>query len=176
MLIIQLLILCFSSMDTQTIFDFTSSSTLTNWYVVDDGVMGGRSAGQLTISEDGYGVFEGDVSLENNGGFSSIRYDVNKMNVSGYTKLKLRVKGDGKNYQVRIKNTYRDYHSYVKTISTTEKWQDIEIKLSDMYPTFRGRTLDMENFSHEFIEEFAILVGNKKAEKFKLLIDKIEII
>jgi hypothetical protein len=38
-----------------------------------------------------------------------------------------------------------------------------------------GRRLDQPNFSHEFIEEIAFLIGNKKPESFKLLIDKLEL-
>ena len=42
-----------------------------------------------------------------------------------------------------------------------------------MYPAFRGRNLNMGNFSSETIEELAFLIGNKKKEYFKLEIDKI---
>lgn len=36
--------------------------------------MGGKSSGDFYINESGNGVFEGFVSLANNGGFSSVRY------------------------------------------------------------------------------------------------------
>ena len=42
-----------------------------------------------------------------------------------------------------------------------------------MYPAFRGRNLNMDNFSSETIEELAFLIGNKKKEHFKLEIDTI---
>ena len=42
-----------------------------------------------------------------------------------------------------------------------------------MYPAFRGRKLQMNNFSSESIQELAFLIGNKKAQNFKLEIDKI---
>jgi hypothetical protein len=44
-----------------------------------------------------------------------------------------------------------------------------------MYPSFRGRKLDKPNFSEDYIEEIAFLIGNKSEEKFQLLIDKIEL-
>ena len=44
-----------------------------------------------------------------------------------------------------------------------------------MYPSFRGRKLDQPDFDHKQIEEIAILIGNKRNEKFQLLIDKIEL-
>jgi len=37
-----------------------------------------------------------------------------------------------------------------------------------MYPVYRGRTLNMDNLTPNKIEEIAILIGNKKAEKFRL--------
>ncbi|MDX1769545.1 MAG: CIA30 family protein, partial [Arenibacter troitsensis] len=42
-----------------------------------------------------------------------------------------------------------------------------------MYPSFRGRKLDMPNFSKNSIEEIVFLIGNKRTENFTLLIDKI---
>lgn len=44
-----------------------------------------------------------------------------------------------------------------------------------MYPTFRGRKLDSPNYSADGIEEIAFLIGNKRAESFKLEIDAISL-
>ena len=60
-------------MQSTIVFDFNTNSSLAAWKVVDDIVMGGRSNGKFEMSDDGHGVFHGAVSLENNGGFSSIR-------------------------------------------------------------------------------------------------------
>lgn len=168
-------ILLFFTVGTQAIFDFTKSSDLESWKIVDDRVMGGRSLGNFSLSPEGYGVFQGSVSLDNNGGFSSVRHTVNNMKVGDYKTIVLRVKGDGKNYQFRIKPNRYDYHSYITTFSTNTEWQEIEIPLASLYPSFRGRTLDMPNFSAEKIEELAILIGNKNPENFKLIIDKISL-
>mgnify|MGYP001794145454 CR=1 FL=1 len=61
-------------MNTHTLFDFKKDSSLAGWSIVDDVVMGGRSAGHFKINREGHGEFYGTVSLENNGGFSSVRY------------------------------------------------------------------------------------------------------
>ena len=42
-----------------------------------------------------------------------------------------------------------------------------------MYPTFRGKKLDMPNYDADGIEEIGFLIANKKAEHFKLEIDSI---
>ena len=158
------------------LFDFTTSSEIKNWRVVDDVVMGGRSSGNFSLTEDGHGKFSGNVSLENNGGFSSVRYGFqSKIDLQNYSKVKLRVKGDGKNYQFRIKAKTRDYYSYITSFETTGKWEEIEIKLKDLYPSFRGRKLDLPNFSGDEMEEITFLIANYKTESFELLIDKIEL-
>jgi hypothetical protein len=53
-----------STTDSSLIFDFEKNVNLQNWRVVDDVVMGGRSSGNFAISNDGHGVFSGEVSLK----------------------------------------------------------------------------------------------------------------
>ena len=112
------------------IFDFNKEVSLSGWRIIDDVVMGGVSEGKFKIDNEGNGVFYGNVSLENNGGFSSIRYNFNKIDVKEFKKIVLKVKGDGKKYQFRIKSRYRDYYSYVSDFYTSNKWEEIEINLS----------------------------------------------
>ena len=163
------------TMNAQLIFDFDMNSDLRDWIIVDDVVMGGRSLGSFKLNEDGYGAFEGSISLENNGGFSSVRYRFNKINVERYSKAVIRLKGDGKKYQFRVKDKSANYYSYITYFQTSGEWQEIEIPLNEMYPSFRGRKLDLPNFAHDHIEEITFLIANKKTEEFKLLIDKIEL-
>jgi NADH dehydrogenase [ubiquinone] 1 alpha subcomplex assembly factor 1 len=165
----------FMSDANQTIFDFNSNSDISNWATVDDVVMGGRSRGNFKINDDGYGEFYGTVSLENNGGFSSLRHLTSAMDVIGFKEVVIRVKGDGKKYQFRIKDKVSNSYSFIASFETNGAWQTIKIQLSEMYPAFRGRTLSIGNFSSESIEEIAFLIGNKRAENFKLEIDKIDL-
>ena len=137
--------------------------------------MGGKSSGSFVLSPQGYGVFKGSISLDNNGGFSSVRYKFDRKLMKDVTKIKLYIKGDGKNYQFRIKSNSDDYYSYISTFSTNGDWQEIEIPLKEMYPSFRGRKIDKQNFSEDYIAEIAFLIGNKNKETFELLIDKIEL-
>lgn len=158
-----------------TIFDFSKDSNLTNWLIVDDVVMGGRSDGGFEINENGNGVFFGDVSLENNGGFSSVRYRCERMPIESFTHCLIRVKGDGKKYQFRMKQDLSYRHSYIHHFETSGEWETIKIPLQDMYPAFRGRQLNMPNFPGQFLEELAFLISNKKAESFQLEIDWIQL-
>jgi len=160
-------------MGTHLIFDFNQQANINNWVIVNDVVMGGRSSSTFKLSEEGHGVFEGHVSLANNGGFCSVRYLMKSIAVEGYSKVRLRLKGDGKNYQFRVKANERDYYAYVQNFATSGEWQEVEIALHEMYPTFRGINLNMPNFSNDSIAEIRILIGNKKNQDFRLLIDRI---
>ncbi len=160
-------------MPKQPIFTFNKTSNLEHWKVVDDAVMGGKSSGHFKLNEDGMGIFYGKVSLDNNGGFSSLRYRGNSIDTQGYQQLVLRLKGDGKRYQFRVKANPDDNHSYVSYFTTTGEWETINIVLTDLFPRFRGRNLSIPNFTGGAIEELGFLVANKKAEDFTFLIESI---
>jgi NADH dehydrogenase [ubiquinone] 1 alpha subcomplex assembly factor 1 len=157
------------------LFDFNAQSDLSDWAIVDDVVMGGRSQGQFGLDEEGNAVFRGRVSLENNGGFSSVRYRFRTKDVGPHSHFKIRVKGDGNRYQFRAKSGLYDRHSYICYFETTGEWQTIEIPMEEMYPTFRGMKLNMENYPGTDLSEIAFLIGNKKAQGFELRIDRVEV-
>jgi NADH dehydrogenase [ubiquinone] 1 alpha subcomplex assembly factor 1 len=169
------LLILFAFMNSTIIYDFNKDSSPRDWRVIDDGVMGGQSQGRFAIDADGNGVFQGSISLENNGGFSSVRYQFDKIQVTKDNTISIRLKGDGKDYQFRVKDKNNAYYSYIITFKTTGEWQTINIKLSDLYPSFRGRKLDLPNFNSDSFEEIVFLIGNKKNESFKLVLDKIEL-
>ncbi|HYQ57366.1 MAG TPA: CIA30 family protein [Draconibacterium sp.] len=171
-----LIVIAFLQMNTIVLYDFKKNAMLDGWYTVNDGVMGGRSISTFKLNEQGHALFSGLVSLENNGGFSSVHYRFPAVETTGYQFLVLRVKGDGKRYQVRIKDRAGDNYSYIAYFSTNGDWQDIKVPLHDMYPSFRGRTLDLPNFKGGKIQEFALLIGNKKEEAFSIEIDKIQLL
>ena len=173
-MIISLLISLFIFNPPEMIlYDFMSGSESAEWYVVDDNVMGGRSEGKISVSEEGYGIFEGDVSLENNGGFSSIRYRFDPVKVENFSKAMIYLKGDGKSYQFRLKSKSSDRHSYIAYFKTSGEKEVIEIDLSKMEPGFRGFKPNLPDYPGKLMEEISFLISNKKAESFRLEIDKI---
>lgn len=160
------------NMNKLVLFDFSENSRPGRWQVVNDGVMGGLSKGTFNVSENRTALFSGTVSLENNGGFSSVNYNTGKVYVEGYTTLALYLKGDGKDYQVRIRENNDDYFSYKTTFQTSGKWETVEIPLKEMFPSFRGRKLDLPNYAGKTIVELTFLIGNKKDESFTLELQK----
>ena len=158
-----------------TIFKFNSSSDISNWNVIDDVVMGGRSDGHFKVNSEGHGEYSGKVSLENNGGFSSLHHYFDTVDSNEFSKFILKIKGDGKTYQFRVKDKREHRYSYIYKFDTTNDWQTIEIPFSEMYASFRGNRLNIPNFKGDQMEEITFLVGNKKEQTFTLLIDAISL-
>ncbi len=157
------------------LFDFSLKSDISNWYIVNDGVMGGLSQGGFYINEQGNAIFHGIVTLENNGGFTSLRYGIGITDIREKTTLVIRLKGDGKTYKFRIKQQQKDRHTFMTTFETSGDWETIEIPLNSLYPSFRGRTLDIGNFSATTFKELGFLIANRKQESFQLELDFIEL-
>jgi hypothetical protein len=160
-------------MQTHTLYDFSKEQDWSEWEIENDTVMGGRSSSELVKSDAGNALFKGSISLENNGGFASVQYHFAAQDMEDYSKAILRIKGDGKRYQFRIKANLSDNYSFIYYFETTGEWQTVEIQLSEMYPVYRGKDVDRPNFDANHIEEVRFLIGNKEAQDFVLGIDKI---
>lgn len=155
------------------LYHFNSNNSPLDWLLVDDIVMGGNSCGNFSVNDAEHGVFEGEISLENNGGFSMMQHFFPKIEVQDFSKVLIRLKGDGKTYQFRVKSSSKDYFSYIKPFNTSGLWETIEIPFKDMYPVFRGRKLRKPNYAGLSMEMIAFLFGNKKEESFRLEIASI---
>ncbi|PWH87135.1 CIA30 family protein [Brumimicrobium oceani] len=173
--LISVILILVMSGGTINIFNFSEEAPIKNWRIVNDGVMGGLSQSSIEMTKENHGIFSGSVSLENNGGFASVQLptdiDLEKSN----SKVVLRINGDGKSYQCRLKGSSNQRESYVQVFETNGEWQTIELLIKDFYPQFRGRKLDIPNFNFDRIEQFSFLIANGKAEDFELLIDYIDI-
>lgn len=122
------------------IFDFSRTSAAERWVPVNDDVMGGVSSSRVRHDRDGFAVFEGTLSLENNRGFASVRGAIEPGSLQGVTGLTIRVRGDGQRYQLRLRMGRRfDGVAYVANFETAkEEWTTVTIPLSSFEPSFRG--------------------------------------
>lgn len=88
------------------VFDFGADGSADGWGVVNDTVMGGVSSGQLTLT-DGALVFTGDLSLENNGGFASMRSPaIDPQQAAEWATRpgpRIQVEGDGRTWTVEVR-------------------------------------------------------------------------
>lgn len=154
--------------------DFTNSTEERDrWRNVDDNVMGGISQGNINVTEQNTAIFSGTLSLENNGGFSSVRRDVRDIDLSQATGLSLRVKGDGRRYQLRVQTADADNISYRAEFETTAgEWQQVQFPFSAFEPVFRGRIIsNAPALNPTAAEQVGFLIADKKDGEFQLEID-----
>ena len=166
-------IFSFNNANCQCILNFDSKQSVNKWKTINDDVMGGVSTSDIKYINNDYAIFSGNISLENNGGFASIRRQLSGVNLYNKKSIVLRIKGDGKKYQLRIKKNRFDYYSYVYSFPTSGNWESVSVELASMYPSFRGQRLDFSNFSAKQIQQISILIANNKEEQFNLIIDEI---
>ncbi|MDX2097615.1 MAG: CIA30 family protein [Leptolyngbyaceae cyanobacterium bins.59] len=128
------------------LFDFSQLSAPLNqvWGALDDVVMGGVSASSFQL-QNGFGVFAGYVSTENSGGFASVRTRnfVPPLDLTGFTGIILRLKGDGNRYKflVRDEDSW-DSVAFAFSFDTfAEEWMTVQIPFSQMVPVFRAKTV-----------------------------------
>ncbi|MEJ2025051.1 MAG: CIA30 family protein [Deltaproteobacteria bacterium] len=166
-----------TAQNQKVLFDFQKSRKLTDWRIVNDGVMGGLSQSNIFLSESNTALFQGTVSLENNGGFSSVRTSPRLYKLDGYHGIMLRLKGDGKKYQFRLRTDDRfDGISYRYRFKTERnKWMIIRGPFNECVPVFRGRILnDVPPITPKKIQQIGFLIADKQAGPFKLEIDWIK--
>ena len=153
------------------LFDFGPDSE--SWFSVDDNVMGGISSSLGTIQEDGTLLFSGTMSLDNNGGFSSIRSPYNPIDLSGSDGLLIRVLGDGNIYRLRIwsTDTGRDiaYNSFFET--QDGQWVTVYIPFETMVATFRGFQTGSGPLDPGTISSVGFMLSDKQPGEFALEVD-----
>jgi monofunctional biosynthetic peptidoglycan transglycosylase len=157
---------------------FTFSGEEPAWYTVDDDVMGGVSNSSVDVIDPGYLSFSGTMSLDNNGGFSSVRSDWQPTNLEPYDGVLLRVLGDGKNYRLRIRSAQTGSEiSYNAVFETSPgKWQVVYIPFEKMVPTYRGFIMNVGKLDPSTIGSFGFMLSDKQDGDFELMIDWIRAI
>jgi hypothetical protein len=162
---------------TKTLADLTEAGEEQQWVVVNDGVMGGVSESSLSVTADSMAVFSGVVSLENNGGFASIRTRSRDFGLGGFTGIRIRVKGDGNRYQFRLRvDSNFDGIAYHQDFDTApDEWTEIELPFERFEAGFRGRSLShLGPPDPSKIRQIGFLIADKQAGRFSLLIDWIK--
>lgn len=145
------------------------------WQTVLDGVMGGLSTGRIAAGEGGTLRFTGELSLENNGGFSQIRTGVPEGAFAGAKGLRMRVKGDGRTYQCdirssRVRMMAGGYQSLFDT--KPDQWIEVEILFDECtLNTFGQRVRNAATLDPATIESVGITLSDKKPGAFALEID-----
>ena len=161
----------------KNVYTFERVEEIEQWLIVNDGVMGGLSQSQMFLTEQGTALFTGQVSLENYGGFASVRTYPFEFGLADYEGITIRVKGDGQNYKLRLKmGANFDGISYQADFSTKAgEWVSISIPFSEFVPVYRGwvqnnaPTLDATR-----INQLGFMISDKQVGVFSLEIDAIK--
>ncbi|WP_309733036.1 CIA30 family protein [Chamaesiphon sp. OTE_75_metabat_556] len=128
------------------LFDFTNPTIdlQATWGAVDDVVMGGVSESGMRLKA-GIAVFSGNVSIENSGGFASVRTRnfEPSLNLSNYQGIELYIKGDGQRYKIFLRTeTKWDGVGYAYSFDTiANEWMTIQVPFADLVPIFRAKTV-----------------------------------
>ena len=162
-----------------TLLEFGEPEAAARWQAVNDGVMGGVSKGRFRITESATLEFSGSLSLENNGGFASVRTRPGKLPIESGDTLVLRVHGDGRVYLVNLYTTDRRVaFSYRAELSTDATgWQEIRLPLASFEPTSFGRTVaGMGPVDPARINGLGLMLSDKKPGPFRLEVGWVKIL
>lgn len=153
-----------------SLFDFQASNNAPAWQIVNDDVMGGVSRSQFQVGQSN-AVFSGVVSLENNGGFASVRSTPLAQNLAGADAFVLRVRGDGRSYKFTVR-TERSFDSAIYQASFKTKpgeWAEYSLPMEQFVPTFRGRVLaGVPPLDAAKVASVGFLIADKQAGPFRL--------
>ena len=178
-LILNIILLISISMHSQSIdlLNPEKNIGLDNWNIVNDDVMGGISTSYLSVSDEKNLIFNGNLSLENNGGFASSRLGLKKNLLKGVKSFKIRIKGDGNSYKLRLSQDNRRASYSANFESVNNEWVEINIPIEDFIATWRGYTYtDYPSIQTDRIISLGLQISDKQEGKFKLEIDYIKAI
>ena len=156
--------------EMKTIVDFAQPESV-RWTLVNDGVMGGLSRSDLELTEADTGLFTGFVSLDNNGGFASVRASFPVLDLSGFQGVRVRVRGDGRRYQLRFRTSGSfDGVAYRAEFDTpADEWREIDLPFSAFQATFRGFVpRGAGALDTSAIRQMGFLIGDKREGPFRL--------
>jgi len=145
------------------------------WITVHDTVMGGRSAGTLASTEVGL-VFAGEVSLAGGGGFASARTRPRDFGLSGQTGILIRVRGDGRPWNLRLRTDDRyDGVAWSRTFATEAGvWLEITLPFAAFEPVWRGRRVpDAGPLQPAAVRQLGFLIADRAAGPFRLEIARV---
>ena len=156
------------------IIDFSSPDEQERWEIINDAVMGGVSESRISIIDNKAALFQGVVSLDNYGGFASIRTHPREFDLIGSKGLIVRVKGDGKDFRLRLRtdNTY-DGIAYQTHFSTEQdRWITARLSFEAFTPVFRGMVVnDAPPLDITAIRRIGFMIADKQAGPFRLEIE-----
>ncbi len=153
-----------------TLFNFDGSDAA-DWFVVNDGVMGGNSQGNLEV-EDGTLLFTGELVTQG-GGFTSARVE-HDADLEAYEGVEIRVRGGGRTFEVEVNDATRNRRREVSrraAFPTTEDWQTIRVPFSDLESTAFGEPVEVGPLNQSDVGSFGFFIADGQDGLFRLEVD-----
>ena len=162
----------------QRLTDFTADDT-GQWFIVNDGVMGGRSAGGGFI-DDSVLRFEGSV-VTAGGGFTSARLGLDGDELAGSSRIEMRVRPDGRTYGVTLEDA-SEYRGRLVSHRAdfdigpvdSEGWAIATVDYDQLVPSVFGLLVDAPPFDPATAREFGIIIADGIDGDFVLDVDWID--
>ena len=112
--------------------DFGEDGVSSDWYALNDDVMGGVSYGVVRYAEDSI-VFDGEVSTDNNGGFVSLRSPNSDYDLSDFTHVELAYRSYGHNFTMILAeyNAWYEPKFELEVMPESEDWTVVNVPLSE---------------------------------------------
>ncbi len=178
LLFASLLIATFFMKNPPLLFDFGSNNNFGRWSIINDGVMGGLSQSKALLDEESV-LFEGYVSLKNNGGFVSLRSPMGNYDLSSYQYCEMRFKSDSnREFELLLEKETAYYlpKFRFKFVASHHEWKTLKIPVSDFQISRMGNTIQngIDPSLLNKIQRIGIILSDKKEGDFKLWIDYIK--
>lgn len=160
----------------RVLFDFSLPDAAAQWSAIDDRVMGGVSRSRLQQDPAGHAVFEGVVSLEQNGGFASVRSRPGALAAPGAAAYVLEVAGDGKRYKLslRMDDAFDSVTHQADFAPEAGRWTTVRLEMTRFRATFRGRPVrDAPPLDPGQVRQLGLLIADKQAGPFELAVRSI---
>ncbi len=156
-----------------TLFTFDRADE-PEWQVVNDGVMGGRSAGYVAVA-DGLLRFSGTLVTQG-GGFTSVRAPI-AADLSGLQGLELRVRGNGRPFEVELGDGKRGFGRNVSrraAFATTDEWTVVRVPFSALRSSIFGRAVNAPPIDLAQLRSVGIYILDGRDGPFWLEVDYIK--
>jgi hypothetical protein len=161
-----------------TLLDFADPADVALWRPVDDVVMGGVSRSALSQAEPGVARFHGNVSLENFGGFASVRTPPRDWDTAGARAFVLRVRGDARQYKftLRTSDNFDGIQYQARFAAPADEWTEVRLPVDAFVATFRGRKVPFApTLDPGRVRVLGLMISDRQAGPFELLVDRIGI-
>jgi hypothetical protein len=159
----------------RALFRFDTDASVAAWQAIDDVVMGGVSRSRLHYDPAGHAVFDGVVSLENRGGFASVRSRPSTLGVPGALDYVIEARGDGRRYKLNLRTDDGfDGVNYQAGFAPPTAWSVLRLPIASFRASFRGRPVaGAPPLDPARVRQIGLMIADRQAGPFALAVRSI---